>query len=86
MPSDLLTKDAYNIYTLIVDDGKGFDTQFPVNPADQSGGGFGLQVMRQRVEQLGGRMILESSTGEGTTLVVQIPVIPNESQTREEIA
>jgi signal transduction histidine kinase len=70
----------------VQDDGKGFDTQFPVNPADQSGGGFGLQVMRQRVEQLGGRMILESSIQEGTTLVVQIPVIPNESQTREEIA
>ena len=70
----------------VQDDGKGFDTQFPANPARQSGGGFGLQVMRQRVEQLGGRMILESTAEVGTTLVVQIPVIPNESQTREKIA
>jgi signal transduction histidine kinase len=68
------------------DDGKGFDPKIAANPADQSGGGFGLQVMRQRVEQLGGKMILESTAEVGTTLVVQIPVIPNESQTKEDIA
>jgi len=37
-------------------------------------GGFGLQAMRERVEQLGGEVILENEPGEGTTLVVSIPV------------
>jgi signal transduction histidine kinase len=65
----------------VQDDGKGFDPQIPVNPAGQYGGGYGLQVMHQRVEQLGGEVILESSPGEGTTLVVQIPFPIQETQT-----
>jgi signal transduction histidine kinase len=39
-----------------------------------SGSGFGLVAMRQRVEQLGGALLIESAPGEGTTLVVEIPV------------
>jgi signal transduction histidine kinase len=65
----------------IQDDGVGFDPQLPILPAGQYGGGFGLQVMRQRVEQLGGEVILESSPRGGTTLVVQVPIIPHASQT-----
>lgn len=64
----------------VQDDGAGFDPQLPIEHTDQFSGGFGLQVMRQRVEQLGGEVILESSPGDGTTLVVQIPVVPHESQ------
>ena len=37
-------------------------------------GGFGLQAMRERVDQLHGSLLLESTPGEGTTLVVEIPV------------
>lgn len=37
-------------------------------------GGFGLVAMRQRVAQLSGSVTLESDPGEGTTLVVEIPV------------
>ena len=36
-------------------------------------GGFGLTAMRERVEQLGGRLLIESAPGEGTTLAVEIP-------------
>ena len=39
------------------------------------GGGFGLTAMRERVEQLGGSLLVESEDGEGTTVVVSIPVI-----------
>ena len=37
-------------------------------------GGFGLLAMSERVEQLGGEVALESEPGEGTTLVVSIPL------------
>lgn len=35
--------------------------------------GFGLQAMRERVQQLGGEVLLENEPGEGTTLVVSVP-------------
>jgi signal transduction histidine kinase len=57
----------------IQDDGKGFDVITLQNAADQGRGGYGLRAMRQRVENLGGSVIVESSPGEGTTLVVQLP-------------
>lgn len=37
-------------------------------------GGYGLQAMRERVEQCGGSVTLESEPGEGTTVVVSIPI------------
>lgn len=38
------------------------------------GGGYGLQAMRERAAQLGGAVEIESEPGEGTTVVVSIPV------------
>ncbi len=52
----------------VQDDGAGFG---PAAPDD--GGGFGLRAMRERVEQLGGRLLVESTAGAGTTLVVELP-------------
>jgi signal transduction histidine kinase len=39
--------------------------------------GYGLTAMRERVEQHHGSLLIESSPGEGTTLVVEIPVAGN---------
>lgn len=36
--------------------------------------GYGLQAMRERTTQLGGTVEIESESGEGTTVVVSIPV------------
>jgi signal transduction histidine kinase len=60
----------------VQDDGVGFDPA-PADepPTRQAAGGFGLTAMRERVEQLGGTLIVESSPGEGTTLVVEIPFL-----------
>jgi signal transduction histidine kinase len=53
----------------VLDDGVG------LNGADSPWqGGFGLTAMRERVEQLGGSLLVESEDGEGTTVVVSIPV------------
>lgn len=56
------------------DDGQGFDPIILSRPPDQSRGGFGLHTMRERLAQLGGQLIVESSPGEGTTLAAQIPM------------
>jgi signal transduction histidine kinase len=37
-------------------------------------GGYGLQAMRERAAQLGGSVEIESEPGEGTTVVVSIPL------------
>ena len=55
----------------IQDDGVGFDPEATPIDAD---GGFGLCAMRERVERLGGQLLVESEQGEGTTLAVQLPV------------
>lgn len=58
----------------VQDDGQGFDPQIPSSASSSGTGGLGLGVMQQRVEQVGGEVIVESALGQGTTLVVQIPI------------
>lgn len=57
----------------VFDDGKGFD---PELPPQNSRGGFGLFGMRQRIEELGGALTVESAIGEGTAVAASLP-IPN---------
>jgi signal transduction histidine kinase len=57
----------------VQDDGKGFDVCAPAR-------GFGLKGMGERVESLGGSLSVESAPGEGTTLVVQMPIQPPADQ------
>ena len=65
-----------NLVTLNVqDDGVGFDpAELHPDSSDQSTGGYGLVGVRERVEQLRGTMLIESTPGEGATLMVAIPV------------
>jgi signal transduction histidine kinase len=56
----------------IQDDGSGFDPE-EIEAAEIEQG-FGLIAMRQRAEQNGGQVIIESTSGKGTTLVIQIPL------------
>ena len=52
------------------DDGTGFD---PEPGSGQFGLGLGLQSMRERVNELGGQLAVESQPGAGTTLSVIVP-------------
>ena len=52
---------------VVEDDGRGFD-------AHARSDGLGLPGMRERVALLGGRLIVESSSGSGTTLAVEVPI------------
>ncbi len=51
----------------VADDGRGFD------PSQGSGGGFGLQSMRERLVKLGGRINVESEPGGGTAIACVCP-------------
>jgi signal transduction histidine kinase len=44
--------------------------------------GFGLLGMRERVEELGGRLILESAPGKGVAVTAALPASPRVSGLR----
>jgi signal transduction histidine kinase len=52
----------------IEDNGVGFESNLSANETR-----LGLFGMRERVEMLGGRLIIESSPGKGTTISVEVP-------------
>ncbi len=53
----------------IEDDGVGFD---PATVSSSMEGGFGLASMRERVEQIGGRLDMHTAPNAGTTIVVRL--------------
>ena len=64
----------------VLDDGAGFDARAPrAGVGAQDSGGFGLRSMRERVEGLGGRFLIDSSPGSGTSLTVELPTGERES-------
>ncbi|WP_047865222.1 sensor histidine kinase [Rubrobacter aplysinae] len=58
----------------VQDDGVGFDPTFSERNGDGGSDGFGLRSMRERVETLGGELLVESDPGSGTTLAVWLPL------------
>ena len=56
----------------IQDNGLGFDQVLAAS--SPNGDNFGLVAMRQRVEQWGGTLTIESVPQEGTTLAIEIPL------------
>lgn len=58
----------------VQDDGRGFDPAQLANAPAGPDGSFGLSGMRERAAQLGGTVEIESAPGEGTTVVVEIPL------------
>ena len=57
------------------DDGVGFDPAQKRKPHhDSKYSGMGLTGMRERIEALGGMLAVESSSGEGTVLAVELPL------------
>ena len=63
----------------IQDNGKGFD---PRQAIAAESAHFGLRFMRERAEQLGGSLQVNSAPGEGTCVVVTVPVKRNDAETR----
>ena len=64
-----LGQDEQSIRLSIDDDGCGFD----IHQVDQATH-FGLQIMSERTELAGGQMAVDSRPGEGTHVIVMLPV------------
>ncbi|NJO39196.1 MAG: HAMP domain-containing protein [Cyanobacteria bacterium CRU_2_1] len=63
-----LTFDFQAIRLRVQDNGDGF------NPDHHNGLGFGLVGMRERVQNLGGQLIITSQAGQGTEVVAIVPL------------
>jgi PAS domain S-box-containing protein len=65
-----LRAEAGQLLMTIVDNGTGFDAAL----AGADGKHFGLQVMAQRAERIGGQMAVQSAPGSGTRVEVCVPL------------
>lgn len=75
----LLHRQRGQVLWMIEDNGRGFDTGSPPPSAD--GHGNGLNGMLERVEQLGGKLLIDSSVGSGTTISVTAPLRLSDPET-----
>jgi signal transduction histidine kinase len=66
--SILLARKGGTVKAVVEDDGQGFDE------AMQTGDGYGLVGMRERLALLGGRLEVESGRDAGTTIAAEVPV------------
>jgi len=66
--SIVLTAKPGSVTVIVEDDGVGFE------PGRESGDGIGLLGMRERVGLFGGRVVLESRPGAGTTVLAEVPL------------
>ena len=66
--SVLLERREGKVVVMVEDDGVGFD---PV--LARHSGRLGLLGMRERAEMLGGSLVVDSSEGQGTTVVAEVP-------------
>ena len=57
----------------VIDDGVGFDPS-SIRISDQDEQGLGLLGMRERVEQFGGTLDVDSSPGSGTRIRIRLPI------------
>lgn len=67
-----LAADRERIRFCITDDGAGFDPLRSPGPSRGKSDSFGLRATRERVDQLGGTLTVESEPGRGTSLVVDL--------------
>ena len=68
---------------IVRDEGAGFD---PTRIGRQEEGGFGLFSIRERLELLGGQMKVVSAPGQGTQVILEVPLRGAEIEAAEEAA
>jgi signal transduction histidine kinase len=66
-----LVFDTSRVQLIVRDDGRGFDKQTARN---EKAGHFGLVGMRERAEQIGGTLSIQSANGAGTEVVADVPI------------
>jgi two-component system, NarL family, sensor histidine kinase UhpB len=82
--SVVLERRADQLRVIVEDDGVGFDPReaetSPENGSGRARPRLGLSGIRERLALVGGKMALESASGVGTTLFIQIPLSPGEQR------
>jgi nitrate/nitrite-specific signal transduction histidine kinase len=67
-----LKDEGEQIVIIVEDDGTGFSTQeLSVDDQKQH---YGLQIMQERAENIGGELRLDSQPGKGTRVILQVPL------------
>jgi PAS domain S-box-containing protein len=78
----LFTQHADGVQVIIADEGRGFEETRPYRESgvdDESH--FGLKIIRERAEAVGGRLDVRSAPGEGTSIIVLLPHALSRQQT-----
>jgi two-component system NarL family sensor kinase len=57
---------------VVKDDGVGFDASGAAS-AIEANGSFGLFSIRERLDYLDGRLVIDSSPGAGTSIIIRVP-------------
>lgn len=65
-----VSADAESLLVQVTDQGRGFDPQ----GALATGGSSGLAGMRERAQLLGGKLVINSAAGEGTSVIALLPL------------
>jgi PAS domain S-box-containing protein len=66
----------------VEDEGCGFDPSVPKKGASGPGERVGLHSMKERVALLGGELVITSEPGTGTSLLAEIPLVPESGRTK----
>ncbi|MGE5263201.1 MAG: ATP-binding protein, partial [Acidobacteriota bacterium] len=64
-------RDDHHVRISVEDNGRGFD---PMKMTEDGSRHFGLQIMRERAESVGGELEIQSQPNSGTQVIVQMPI------------
>ncbi|MHC4719961.1 MAG: sensor histidine kinase, partial [Planctomycetota bacterium] len=78
-----IAKVDEKIYVTVEDDGVGFDAEKTAAMVGETGG-FGLFSIRERMEQLGGRLKIASEPGHGSRMTIIAPLRREEADEGEQ--
>jgi signal transduction histidine kinase len=66
-----LDMDDKRVRAVVEDNGKGFDPVAALNGQQRT---IGLTALRERIELLGGQLQVDSQPGQGTRVIMEVPV------------
>ncbi len=74
-----ISYDESSITVKVSDDGKGFDTE-KKNCIAPDYSGYGLSIMKERVNLLSGTMKIQSTINKGTSVIITVPITKSEGE------
>jgi signal transduction histidine kinase len=83
--SVVVRQSAEALDIVVEDNGNGFEVGAPV-VCKETGAHIGLDGMRERCELVGGRLLVESTVGAGTTVHVRLPIAATRPVDEEAVA